>query len=247
MPAYLGRATMGTRPSGAPPPRAPRRPAEGAARPPQAARAKGRAGPRGSILAGERRRGRDWLSAGLAGGELPAQALSASLAGRELPPELGVLREHGVGGTRRLHCQRLGDRSHLTHGFGVLQIGVDRRHHDAGLDRDQVDTDERDADPGVDDDAFVEHAVEDVDEAGSAYSAFNGHRSCSCQRDGTRRARLSLLTAGGAAPPDSASMRRSNARMWRLSSWFSATDRPTGAPEKGGSVRHQSMPISWAL
>ena len=62
----------------------------------------------------------------------------------------------------------------------------------------------------------------------------------------TRRARLSLLTAGGAAPRQRF-YAPLNARMWRLSSWFSATDRPTWAPEKCGSVRHQSMPISWAL
>src|SRR6185369_9719069 len=54
---------------------------------------------------------------------------------------------------------------------------VDRRHHDARFDGDQVDTDERDAYPGIDDDALVEHAVEDVDEAASALCPFNRHRS----------------------------------------------------------------------
>src|SRR5581483_4366099 len=68
-----------------------------------------------------------------------------------------------------------GDRRGDAHRLGVPQVGVDRGDDDAGFDGDQVDADERDAYPGVDDDAFVEDAVEDVDEARAAGCSFNWH------------------------------------------------------------------------
>src|SRR3712207_9529419 len=60
-------------------------------------------------------------------------------------------------------------------GLGVLEVGVDGGDDDARLDRDQVDADERDADPRVDDDALVQHAVEHVNQAGSAGCPLNSH------------------------------------------------------------------------
>src|SRR5690242_11409371 len=60
-------------------------------------------------------------------------------------------------------------------GFGVAEVGVDRRHDDASFDRDEVDAHERDPDPGVDDDALVEDPVEDIDEAGATCGAFDWH------------------------------------------------------------------------
>src|SRR5437867_10156900 len=65
------------------------------------------------------------------------------------------------------------------HRLGILEIGLDRRHDDTGFNGDQIDADERDADPGVDDDAFVQHPVEDVDEACAAACPFDWHRSVS--------------------------------------------------------------------
>ena len=46
---------------------------------------------------------------------------------------------------------------------------------DTRLDRDEVDADERHTHPRVDHDSFVEDAIENVDEACSAGSAFNAH------------------------------------------------------------------------
>src|SRR5438552_1499996 len=62
-------------------------------------------------------------------------------------------------------------------GFGVLQVRIDGRHHDAGFNGDEVDTYEGDSDPRVDDDALVEDAVEHVDQTAAACCAFYCHRS----------------------------------------------------------------------
>src|SRR3989442_11578191 len=57
--------------------------------------------------------------------------------------------------------------------IGVPQVRVDRSHDNARFDGDEVDADERHADPGIDDDALIEDAVEDIDEARAAWTAFN--------------------------------------------------------------------------
>ena len=63
-----------------------------------------------------------------------------------------------------------------THRLGVLQVRIDRRHHDARFNGDEVDADQRDAHPRVDDDSLVQHAIEDVNETCAACGSFNGHR-----------------------------------------------------------------------
>src|SRR5437879_1345854 len=67
-------------------------------------------------------------------------------------------------------------RRHFSHGFPVLPIRRDRRDDDTSLDGDEVDADERDAHPGVDDDALVEHAIQNVDEAAPGSRSLNSHR-----------------------------------------------------------------------
>src|SRR5437667_33877 len=76
--------------------------------------------------------------------------------------------------TRQIDCGT--PSASASHRFRVLQVRVDRRHHDARLDGDEVDTNQRDADPRVDDDPLVEHTIEDVDETRTAGGAFNRHR-----------------------------------------------------------------------
>ena len=77
-----------------------------------------------------------------------------------------------VGGRFERRTRRRRD---LADRFGVLQIRVDRGDDDARLDRDEVDAHQRDADPGIDDDAFVQDAIENVDETCSTCCSFNGH------------------------------------------------------------------------
>ena len=49
------------------------------------------------------------------------------------------------------------------------EVRVDRRDEDPHLDRNEIDTDERNANPSVDDDAFVEHTIEYVYDAGAGW------------------------------------------------------------------------------
>jgi len=49
---------------------------------------------------------------------------------------------------------------------GMAQVGVDRRCDDPRLDGNQINAGDRHPSPGVDDDPFVEHVVENIDEAG---------------------------------------------------------------------------------
>src|SRR5581483_5696750 len=57
--------------------------------------------------------------------------------------------------------------------LGVFQISVNGGDDDARFHRDQVNADQRNSDPGINDDAFVQHAVENVNETSSArYSLY---------------------------------------------------------------------------
>src|SRR6185295_159526 len=105
-----------------------------------------------------------------------ATATSAAAgAGIELGPEGGVFSNDFL--IPLALDRRLRDRSDLADCFGVLQVGVDRRDHDACLDGDEVDPDQRDTDPRVDDDPFIEYPIEDVNKACSAGGSFNGHQT----------------------------------------------------------------------
>src|SRR5207237_5330208 len=70
---------------------------------------------------------------------------------------------------------RTSRRSHEAESIGVPEIRVDGGDDDPRFDCHEVDADERDPDPGIDDDALVENAVEDVDEARSAWRSFDRH------------------------------------------------------------------------
>ena len=59
--------------------------------------------------------------------------------------------------------------------FGIAEIGVDRRDNDTRFNGKQVNANERDAHPGVDDDAFVEDAVEHIDQTGAAGCTLHRH------------------------------------------------------------------------
>jgi len=63
----------------------------------------------------------------------------------------------------------------LGEGFGVREIRRNRRDDDAGVDRHEFYSDQRYADPSVDDDAFVENAVEYIDEAWTNSNYLRGH------------------------------------------------------------------------
>ena len=71
---------------------------------------------------------------------------------------------------------------------GMFEICLDRRDDDARLDGHQVDAHQRDAHPCVDDDAFVEHAVEDIDEVPAAGRRVNQHNVAHALALGMRRA-----------------------------------------------------------
>src|SRR5205814_571026 len=102
-------------------------------------------------------------NAGL-GARAGARAPTTSAVGDsspELSPEGGVFSNDFLippaldGGLRH--------RGHLTDGFRVLQVSIDRCDHDACLNGDEVDPDQRDTHPGIDDDPLIQYSVEDVD------------------------------------------------------------------------------------
>jgi hypothetical protein len=61
------------------------------------------------------------------------------------------------------------------HGLGILQVGINGCNDHAGFNGDEIDADERHSNPGIDDDAFVEHSIQNVNEAGSPCCSLNGH------------------------------------------------------------------------
>src|SRR5439155_16874663 len=66
----------------------------------------------------------------------------------------------------------------------MREVRADRGDDDAGFHGDELDSDQRHADPGVDHDAFVEYAVENVDDAGAARLAVNAQtRTTSADHD----------------------------------------------------------------
>src|ERR1700730_12563597 len=142
--------------------------------------------------------------------------------------------------------RRLRHRGNRANRFGVLQVGFDRRHHDARLDGDQIDPHQRDANPCVDDDSLVQHSVENVNKTCAACCAFNGHRDAPCS------GRSSL--AGGRPYFRGAAVRRrvrdascrSNVRTCFFSSSFSA-DSACFPGDRWWSYFHQSRPICSAL
>ena len=58
---------------------------------------------------------------------------------------------------------------------GVSHVGRDRGDHDACFDGDEIDPGRGHTNPGVDDDSFVEHAIENVDDAGRGADTMKGH------------------------------------------------------------------------
>src|SRR5439155_9092281 len=73
--------------------------------------------------------------------------------------------------------------------------------HDHGrFDGDQIDADQRHAEPGIDDDAFVQDAVENVDETCAAGGPFNGHQFLLPWLLLDRSARSARVRASSVAP-----------------------------------------------
>jgi hypothetical protein len=70
---------------------------------------------------------------------------------------------------------RTGHQAGESNGVGIFQVRVDGSYDDTSLDRDQIDTYEGDAHPGVDHDSFIQHPVEDIDQARPTRNSFDRH------------------------------------------------------------------------
>src|SRR3954463_150078 len=168
-----------------------------------------------------------------------------ALGGGELRAQRGILGDDVL--VRGKFRHRTRDGRDLADGFGVLQVGVDRRDDNTRFDSDQVDPQQRHADPRVDDDALVEHAIEDVDETCAAWGAFNCHAVLLPPWGSTTYRRRRAPRGLTARAVVNASTRSCNCRISARKSACSPALSRAAPCESSRSYRHQSSPISWAL
>src|ERR1700686_2941425 len=101
---------------------------------------------------------------------LTATAALSRFESLKSPLQIRIFYPHPVELVRSAGAQsaRTGSRPRESHGFGVLEIGLDGCDDNARLYRHEVDADEGDAHPRVDDDTLVENTIENIDKGATA-------------------------------------------------------------------------------